>query len=342
MYACRILIAFNLIQMMMAQNRVSPASSPMRRPSGSGSIGSPSPMAERPQSVENPLTPRNAGSSRPHTPSGSINCSPMEQQHLHQQHMNSTDNQHYSPMESCGIGNMGSPSSHKMHNFMPNPGDYQGQMNTDYANSVNHVNSGGGSGGGNSHVIPFPTFSFFDGPVKLGLKGGNPFSVVTEHTPSTSNANVEQSTTSNEAPTIVQVVSATTETSRVAHPAGGGSTTSTGTESHQPANFQQDVTHNQAVTVTKPDGIQQQVSIQKMEPICATSNPVSVSAFANENLREATGHSTTQVGNLSHNHKQGKLGFNYLQLYGLFFKILTSSFLLQTVLSCLANPKERR
>lgn len=169
--------------MLMSQNRVSPASSPMRRPSGSGSIGSP--MADRPQSVENPLTPRNAGSSRPHTPSGSLGCPSVDQQHQHphQQHMNSVDNQHYSPMDHCNIGgNIGSPASHKMHNFLPNPGEYQGQMNNDY----NSTNSGGGGGGGNPHLIPFPTFSFFDGPVKLGLKGGNPFSVVTESTPANS------------------------------------------------------------------------------------------------------------------------------------------------------------
>lgn len=225
--------------MMMSQNRVSPASSPMRRPSGSGSIGSASPMAERPQSVENPLTPRgNTGSSRPHTPSGPLNCPQMDQQqqhHIHQQQMNNPmDMQNFSPMDNCGMGNMGSPSSHKMHNFMQNPGDYQGQMmNNDY-NNANVNNSGGG--GGNPHVIPFPTFSFFDGPVKLGLKGGNPFSVVTEHTPSTSNSNVVEQTANTTVNQVPMPPQASASPANVAHPAGGSTPSITSSNIQQQVN----------------------------------------------------------------------------------------------------------
>lgn len=79
---------------------------------------------------------------------------------------------------------------------------------------------GGGGGGGNPHIIPFPTFSFFDGPVKMGLKGGNPFSVITEqHAPSTSTEGVNQPPAGSQ-----QGISAASANahSNVAHPAGGG------------------------------------------------------------------------------------------------------------------------
>jgi hypothetical protein len=185
---------------MMGQNRASPSSSPMRRPSGSGSIGNASPMPERPQSVENPMTPRNS-SSRPHTPSSAgglcQNMDPMSVQL--QQHPSPMDNHHYGNPESCGIGNMGSPQSHFLQNYLTtlpndNPGNAQNPPNSnnpDY-NTGNRggpgAGAGGGGGGSNIQMLPFPVFSWFDGPHKMGLKGGNPFSVVSEHTPSTSNA----------------------------------------------------------------------------------------------------------------------------------------------------------
>lgn len=177
----------------MSQNRVSPASSPMRRPSGSGSVGSASPMAERPQSVENPLTPRNSGS-RPHTPSSSGGHSTQNLDGITiplQQHM---DNQHFNSSDGCGLSNVGSPTTRNMQNFMPNAPDFNPNVshaNTDYNSST----GGGGGGGGNPQILPFPNFSWFDQPFKLGLRGGNPFSVVSEHNPSTSNPIAQENPT---------------------------------------------------------------------------------------------------------------------------------------------------
>jgi len=206
---------------MMAQSRASPSSSPMRRPSGSGSIGTASPMPERPQSVENPLTPRNS-SSRPHTPSSVGVCQNLDGSSGQMpQHSSPMDSHHYGNPESCGIANMGSPQSHYLQSYLTNmPGDNQltqqnHQPNQDFSsltgrpsNSVSN-NNGGGGGGKNIQVLPFPVFSWFDGPFKMGLKGGNPVSVVTEHTqPSTNVSTDHPPTNTNQDPgisTITQV-----------------------------------------------------------------------------------------------------------------------------------------
>ncbi|CAG7629500.1 unnamed protein product [Allacma fusca] len=164
-------------QVMMTQNRVSPASSPMRRPSGSGSVGVASPLPDRPQSVENPLTPRSTGSG-PHTPSsisGGLGCSGMEG--LPGQH-GSADNVHFHAMEASVVqqDNLGSQG---MQNYIFQSTSGQPQ----------HSDYSGGGGGGNSQVIPFPTFSWFGGPNQLGLRGGNPFSVVNGN-PSSHSSNI--------------------------------------------------------------------------------------------------------------------------------------------------------
>lgn len=153
----------------MSQNRVSPASSPMRRPSGSGSVGVGSPLPDRPQSVENPLTPRSTGSG-PHTPSSmssaNVNCG-TGMENLGSQHSGAD---HFMT-ENMQTQDMNPGGSHVMQNYgmYSAPSTPAPHQQTDY---------GGGGGGANSQVIPFPKFSWFDGPVKLGLKGGSPFSVV--------------------------------------------------------------------------------------------------------------------------------------------------------------------
>jgi len=165
---------------MMVQSRISPVSSPMRRPSGSGSVGMGSPMPDRPQSVENPLTPRSTGSG-PLTPGGQnmMGCHGMDSMPSTPHPPGSMDNTSYNNMEGNGMENASQQQQQQQHmqNYMSGSPNYScaptNVTHTDYNNM-----SGGGGGGINSNVIPFPTFSWFSGSGSFGLKGGSPFSVV--------------------------------------------------------------------------------------------------------------------------------------------------------------------
>ena len=170
------------------QNRVSPAGSPMRRPSGSGSIGIGSPLPDRPKSVENPLTPRSIGSG-PHTPSSGPCPSSMTSHGLEGMptppHSIASENSMFSVPDGGNPCIDSSGNSHLLQSFnIPTSSPYM-TVPTSVSNS--HSDHGGGGGGGHSEMIPFPTFSFFGGPNPMGLKGGSPlFSVVNGESHNTS------------------------------------------------------------------------------------------------------------------------------------------------------------
>jgi len=177
---------------MLNQNRVSPASSPMRRPSGSGSVGMGSPLPDRPKSVENPLTPR----SGPHTPSsvpGGMTHMGIDMPGNH-----AMDPSHFGEVKD----NPHHHQSYPMHN--PSQFGSHGEM--------------GGGGGGSSQMIPYPSFSWFTKPDRLGLKGGSPFSVVVNGETHTATLHPEQ-TQSNEA--SGELMSASDSTGLVT-PSNGG------------------------------------------------------------------------------------------------------------------------
>lgn len=192
--------------MQMVQNRVSPASSPMRRPSGSSSIGAPSPMmADRPQSVENPMTPRStAGGSRPHTPIGSnVVLQQQQQQHGHLESMNLVPTSH-APPTSMDSGQFSLDAyTSCAPPITPTHGEYV----------VTSAASGGGGGGGQNHqILPFPTFSWSDGVHKMGLKGGSPFSVINESVQASNNNNTTASNSVSDSEVATQATTITVNT----------------------------------------------------------------------------------------------------------------------------------
>lgn len=100
-----------------------------------------------------------------------------------------------------------------------------GMHNTSSFNipTSSHGDTGGG-GGGSSQIIPYPTFSWYADPNRLGLKGGSPFSVVNGETHSTT-LHPEQNQSSE---TAVEIMAASDPTG-MGNPSNGGGTSPMGT-----------------------------------------------------------------------------------------------------------------